>query len=313
MKLVVTGAAGRLAEVLIPHLLTDPRIEHITGIDRRPQTFDHPRYRPVIADVLDADLERYLEGADALVHMAFVLMGGGLGARRLDREAVRTVNVTGTRKVFEAAVRQGVRHAVFVSSVAVYGAWPDNPPLIAEDSPLRPNPGFSYAEDKAAAETWLTDFETAHPGLRLARLRPHAILGPHAHALLARMLRQPFYPLTLNPRPLTQCVWEDDVAEAVRLALHSDARGAFNLAAQPAMSLYDMLGLVRRTRLPLSLPLAERLQRLAWRLTPAAGEPGWVGGLRYSLAVDSTRAEQLLGWRPARDLAACVRQAAFPT
>lgn len=306
MRVVLTGASGRLARAVLPRLLSDARVEGVIGIDRAPPALTHPRYHHLQCDILEADMTPAMAGARVLVHMAFVLMGGGLGRARHDRAAVRRVNVEGSRRVFEAAYAAGLRRLIFLSSAAVYGAWPDNPPALDESAPLRPNPGFAYAEDKAAVEAWLEGFAAARADCAVLRLRPHAILGPHAHPVLRLLLRQPFVPATGARAPLTQCVWEDDVAEAVRLALTRGGPGAYNLAAQPAASFRELLARRRRLRLPVPLGLAAALHRLAWRLTPAAGEPGWVAGMAHDLALDTRRAQRELGWRPALDTWACI-------
>lgn len=307
MRVIVSGSAGRLASVLIPHLLAKPWIESIDGIDRRPADYGDARYAHHRLDVRDAAAGELLAGADSLVHLAFVLMGGGLGRRRHDRETVRSINLDGSHNLFAAAARHGLHQVVFLSSAAVYGAWPDNPPLLNESAPLRPMHGFSYAEDKIAVERLLDRFESTHPQIVVTRLRSHAIVGPHAHPLLNGVLRQPFYPPS---GALTQCVWEEDVAEAVALAIAARAGGAFNLAAQPAMSLRDMLGQTRRWRLPLPLSAAAATHRVLWWLTPAVGEPGWVRGTRHSLALDTRRARAELGWQPRYDTLACLDQLA---
>ena len=306
MKVVVTGAAGRLARVLIPRLLADPHVSAVHGVDIRPLPFSDPRLVHVQADIRDPACTEQLEQADALIHMAFVLMGGGLGRARHDREAVRGINVGGSRHVLTAAAQAGVPRLVFVSSAAVYGTWPDLPAPVPEDTPLCPLPGFAYGEDKAAVETWLDTLEARHPHLHVIRLRPHAILGPHAHPMLARLVRQPLVPCLRKPLPLTQCVWEDDVADAIVMSLRSAARGAFNLAADPPMTLRDMIRSHRRFTVPVPLSWLAAAQRAAWWLTPEAGEPGWVRGLRHSLVLDTRRAREELGWAPRRDTLACI-------
>ncbi|MFW5452562.1 NAD-dependent epimerase/dehydratase family protein [Thioalkalivibrio sulfidiphilus] len=307
MKILVTGAAGRLARVVLPRLLADERIERVYGVDLQPIPLEHPRLTAVQADIRDPECLELLEMADVLVHMAFVLMGGGLGRARHDRAAVRAVNVAGSQLLMGAAVEAGIERIVFVSSAAVYGSWPDLPESVSESQPLRPLPGFSYGEDKAAVETWLNELETAHPYLHLIRLRPHAILGPNAHPMLMRLLHQPLVPWLRKPLPRTQCIWEDDVAEALHLSLFTAARGAFNLAAGPPMPLCDMIRLNRRFTLPVPLSLLALGHRLAWRFSPAVGEPGWVGGLRHSLVLDTRRAWEELGWQARRDTYDCVK------
>ena len=309
MRIVVTGSAGHLAQALIPRLLRDPDVAAITGIDHVPHDHDDPRSRAVIADVRDPAIGQHLASADVLIHMAFVLMGGRLGRGRHRRDVVRAVNVEGSRNVFTAAHAAGIRRLLFVSSASVYGAWPDNPELMDETQPLRAMPGFAYAEDKVAVEQWLDAFEAGHPDATVIRLRPHVILGPHAHPLLKTLLRQPFYPRL--PRPaLTQCVWEDDVAEAIALATRRGTAGAYNLAAAGALSFRDMIRLTHRHALPLPLSLAALAHRLAWWFLPEVGEPGWVQGMQYDLAVNARRARDELGWTPRHSLRDCVVQIA---
>lgn len=309
MHLIVTGSSGRLGRVLVPYLLSSGAAETVTGIDTRPSPYHLPGYRHHLADVCNPNTRALFKGKDALVHLAFVLMGGGLGRRRHQREVIRRINLEGSQRIFEAALDAGLQHAVFVSSAAVYGSWPDNPPALAESDPMRPMKGFAYQEDKIAVERWLEDFACKHPALAITRLRPHVILGENAHPLLNGVLRQPIYPF-VHPHPLSQCIWEQDVARAIMLVLKKRIPGVFNLAASPPMSLYEMLGLVRHRRIPLPLPVLNFLHRLAWRLTPAVGDPGWTQGLRYPLVLDTRQSRAVLGFTPEYSVPDCVRHAA---
>ncbi|QKT02905.1 NAD-dependent epimerase/dehydratase family protein [Ectothiorhodospiraceae bacterium 2226] len=291
MKVLVTGSGGHLARVVLARLLAAPEITRLVGVDRRPGGLRHPKLREHALDVRAPELARLMAGVDAVVHMAFVLLPA-----RGRREEARAINVGGTQNVAALARAHGVGTLVHLSSAAVYGAWADQPPRLAEDAPLRPLPGFAYAEDKAAVEQWLDTYEQRRDSPRLVRLRPHVILGPNALALLRLLLRQPCYPILADPQPLTQCVWEDDVAEAVHLALTRPVCGAYNLAAGPELSFRDMQRLLHRLPIPVPLGLMRAAHQLAWRFTPACGEPAWSAGLRHSLVLDTRRAERELGW-----------------
>ncbi len=310
MKVLVTGSAGRLAQALLPQLCASPEVEHVVGIDFNPTRFAHPRLTSHRLDIRSPAVERHMIGCDAVIHLAFVVMRGALGRRRHDRAWIRDINLDGSINVFQCAARQGVRRLIHLSSAAVYGNWPDNPPCITERQSLRPLPGFAYAEDKAAVEAWLDGFEAHAPGVHVVRLRPHIILGPNAHPLFAFILRQPFFPRLPDPQPLFQCVWEDDVAEAVLAALFSGMRGSFNLAAEPALPFRDMLQHVRCAALPVPMALIRLAHRALWRFTGVAGEPGWVDGLRYSLVIDSTRAQRELQWQPRASVHECLARTA---
>lgn len=284
MKVVVTGAAGRLARALLPALCGHPRVEEVRGLDLRPAPFTHPKFRALRADLGEPGLDRWLAGADALVHLAFVVLRG-----RTALSAMGAVNVEGTLALFERAKALGVQKRIFLSSAAVYGAGE----ALDERAPFAPLPGFAYACHKAEVERAL---EACDPDA--LRLRPHAIVGPGCQPLLKALLAQPFYVRLPEPQPRLQCVHEEDVAQAVVAGLTGEARGPFNLAAEGSFSFRDAVRERHRRAIPLSLAAARRLVGWGWRLTGLFGEPGWVEGLARSLTLDCTRARTELPWRP---------------
>src|SRR4029079_10784612 len=94
-------------------------------------------------DVLDREaVESLAAEADVLVHLAFIIVGG--------REETRSVNLEGSRNVFEAA--RGVKRLVYTSSVAAYGFHAENPQPLTEDVPPRGSEGFYYSAHKPAPD-----------------------------------------------------------------------------------------------------------------------------------------------------------------
>ncbi|OOC49500.1 NAD-dependent epimerase/dehydratase family protein [Thioalkalivibrio versutus] len=307
MHVAVTGAAGRLGQVLLPALARAPTIEHILALDRAAPALPPPENGTVIeARVLDlAQLQpEDLAGVDTLVHLAFQLMGGHGGRRRHDRTWVRQQNVALSQQVFHAAVTAGVRHIVFLSSAAVYGPWPDSPQPLREDHPTRPR--FPYAEDKVAVEQALLALAREYPECQVTLLRPPAIVGPNAHPLLLQIARGRLYPAG-GEQPV-QILWEDDAAAAMVRSITTRTAGIFNLGAEPAWSLRAMARHQRRWGIPVPLRLIRTLHPLAWRLTARAGDPGWVRGLDGPLVLDCTRAREQLGWTPQVTTAGCLER-----
>lgn len=294
MRVFVTGSSGHLAAALLPRLCAHPTIESVTGADRVPPRFAHPKFRALLLDVRDPRLAPALAGHDALVHLAFVVLRG-----RLPEREMFEINVTGSLGVFRAARAVGIARMIHLSSAAVYGSGLH----VSEEAPLAPLPGFLYAEHKAALEQAL---EREFP--LCVRLRPHIVLGPHAQPLLRRLLEQPFYVAGARPHPPLQCVHEDDVARAVVLALERAASGPFNLAAEDSFSFAAALAARRRFALPLPLAAARAALRLAWRASGFGGEPAWIEGLARPLVLDCRRARALLGWRARYRAAAALAQ-----
>jgi UDP-glucose 4-epimerase len=302
MRIVVTGATGNVGTSVVRALAADERVEEIVGLARRMPRWQAPRTRWERADVARDDLRPLFQGADAVIHLAWLIQPSRDGAE-LER-----VNVDGSRRVFEAAAAE-VPALVHASSVGVYSAGPKDR-RVDESWAREGTPSSFYARHKAAAEHVLDAVEASAPQLRVVRLRPGLIFkreaGPEIRRLFAgpllpaRLVRPELIPvLPLPPRLAVQAVHGDDVGEAYRLAaLSPDARGAYNIAADPvldAASLGRFFG-ARTVEVPAKAVRALADGAFRARLTPTP--PGWLDmGLAVPL-MDGARAREQLAWTP---------------
>ena len=305
MRIVVTGATGNVGTSVVEALAGDDRVTEIVGIARRLPGWERPRTRWVSADIARDDLRPHLAGADAVINLAWLIQPS-----RDDAE-LELVNVSGSRRVFEAAADAGVPALVHASSIGVYSEGPKDR-RVDESWPRDGVPTSFYARHKAAAERVLDGIEAANPRLRVVRLRPGLIFkreaGPEIRRLFAgpllpaRLLRPGLVPiLPLPDRLVLQAVHGDDVGDAYRLAaLSADASGAYNIAAEPVLDparLADVFR-ARRVRVP-ERPLRV-LADATWRAHLQPTPPGW---LDMGLAVpvmDVRRAREELRWSPRR-------------
>ena len=306
MKILVTGCASHVARACLPVLLDAQCIKKVVGVDLKKSSINHTNFEEHIVDICSNELEQYFVDIDAIIHLAFVVNNGLLGKRRFDRDYIRGVNVDGSKHVFELAAKYNVKTIIHQSSAVVYGMEKDNPQFIKEDRPLKPIKGFYYSEDKIAVERWLDDFEQQHPELRIVRFRPHVILGQYTQPLVKAILTQPCYFLFDDPQPLTQCVSETDVANAMLQALTSDVRGSFNLASDEVASFHLIQKHIRNYSFPLPYGLASRIHELAWRYTGRYGDPAWLHCMQYSLTIDNEKAKRELSWAPTLNLFECL-------
>jgi UDP-glucose 4-epimerase len=284
MKVFVTGSSGHLAYPLLERLCRHEEIEEVRGIDIVQPDFTHAKFHAEIGDIRTAPLNDLMQGCNGLIHLAFVVLRG-----KMQPETMESINLEGSMRVFETAKNNGIRHMVHLSSAAVYGSGEN----ITESSPLNPIKGFLYGQHKATLDNWL-----AHNFPEAIRLRPHIILGPNSQPLLKFLLRQACYPRLPDPQPLLQCIHENDVADAIILALLSEASGPFNLAALDAYSFRDVLRNNHRFTIGLPLPFVRWTLHVLWKLTGAGGEPAWVDGMEQTLTLDCSEARRILGWHP---------------
>jgi nucleoside-diphosphate-sugar epimerase len=303
VRVVVTGATGNVGTSVLAALAGEPAVTSIVGVARRVPavTFAKVSWRP--ADVACDDLTRLFEGADAVVHLAWIVQPNH------DEGALHAVNVGGTARTLDAAGRAGVRVLVCASSFGAYSPRPDGPP-VDESWPTHGIPGSWYSQQKAYAERLIDRFEIAHPDVRVARFRSALILKREAAAeahrlyggpLLPRAMARPgALPLVVDVTGLrAQAVHSADVGDAYRRALVGDVRGAFNLAADPVLdvaTLARVLGARRVGRTPRGVVRAA--VATAWRLRLQPTSPDWVDLLAEPPLLDSGRARHELGWAP---------------
>ena len=322
MRVAITGITGQFGKALARVLDGEPSVTEVIGIARRDFDPAAAGLRKVVyrqGDVRDPELRTAFQGADVVVHLAFVI-----GGTRADQQQRRDINVDGSRNVFAATAEAGARKLIYASSVAAYGAHPDNPDLITEDHPTRGTPGVSYSEEKAEVEGILDLFEKEHPSITVTRMRPCAVAGPGLEDMLWEFLpdaarRLPIFAswfprLFPNPvqggRLLAQAVHEDDVAEAFRLAIVGDAPGAFNLAGEDVLGARDIASIMRARAIPVPLFGTRRLVDVAHRIGLSKVPGEWIDLMRYPILVDSTRARDVLGWKPAFTSEAALRSTA---
>ncbi|MGH9039041.1 MAG: NAD-dependent epimerase/dehydratase family protein [Acidimicrobiia bacterium] len=286
----ITGVAGFLGQGLARRLGGDH--EHITGLDVADSAFRSRNLQMHLVDVTRSDLAPLLAGVEVLVHLA------GVHDAIPDNNLMARVNVTGTRRVLEAAGAAAVRKVVLVSSAAVYGAWPNNPIPLNEDAPLRPNPGFPLGTHKAEAERLLAQWSADHPGTVTTVLRLATVVGPGADHALARVLRARL-PLGISGATApVQFLHEEDAVEALALAVAVDLPGAYNVGADGWLSRDDLRGVLgRRVQPGVGPELAGRILNRLWSAGVVDLPPTAIPYLVHPwvVAIDRLRAA---GWSP---------------
>jgi nucleoside-diphosphate-sugar epimerase len=302
MRVVVTGATGNVGTALVRALGRDDGVDEIVGVARRRPAWNAPKTTWARADVARDDLEPVLRGADAVVHLAWLIQPSR------DERVTRAVNVEGSARVFDAAARAGVGAIVHASSVGTYAPGPKDR-AVDESWPATGVPSSFYSRHKAEVERRLDAFEAEHPDLRVARLRPGLIFQRDAAAGIRRLFAGPLLPGPLlrhvpvvprHPRLRFQAVHADDVAEAYRLAVRRDARGAFNVAADPVLDGDELARALEARAVDVPAALLRVGADVTWRLRLQPTPAGWVDLALGVPIMDTTRAREQLGWAARR-------------
>ncbi len=304
MKVLVTGATGFLGGLVTRQLLREGDVVRalvrpgrdggIAGVEIAPGDLKDG------GAIVDA-----VRGVDAVVHCGARVATTGPWAE------FAAVNVDATGQLIRAAVDQGVRRLVHVSSLSVYAIDRDGA-CITEDSAYEDGAedrGF-YSRSKLAADRLC--MEAAAAGAPVTVVRPGLLYGPGRRPPLGRrsvavgrlrlVLGSPGYLLPL--------AYGDNIADAISHALrqpHAQGRAYTLVDAQVPMREYVPLyreitrGSWRAVFVPAALPLAllgpaAFAARLAGRRLPVSAHQ--IERTTWSAQFDCRRATGELGWTP---------------
>lgn len=308
MRVVITGASGNVGSRTVPALLATGQVDEIVGVVRRPPASGWPdAVRWLSCDIGVAGAQPVLEAAfrraDAVVHLAWQIQP----SRDLDR--MRRTNVDGSRRVFEAAARAGVKTLVYASSVGAYSPGPKDRP-VDESWPTAGIATSAYSRHKSDVERLLDVAQASDRDMRVVRMRPGLIFQAAAGSEIARYFLGPFVPLSAIQRRLVpvvpvfdrlafQAVHSDDVGFAYATAVvDRSVRGAYNLAADPIIDGARLAEVMhaKAVRVPMAAVRATADAAYRARLQPT--DAGWVDLAAAVPVMSTSRAQAELGWAP---------------
>lgn len=321
--ILITGAAGYVGAMLVEKFAARDDVQLVIGIDKepKPESFDSIEnlayFQMNTADGWE-ELVHDL-APDIIIHTAWQI-------REIygDRELTWKWNIDGSDKVFDYALTYpSVKRLIHFSTVASYGAYPDNTveQRFTEKDPFRLM-DYLYSEEKRIAEAHLEEKyqERKNKEVSVAIVRPAAITGPRGRfmrirfglqATLSGQMKDSFaYRIVsamvsvvpVTPKWLRQFIHEDDVVGIMeRLAFGEPVKGyeVFNICPPGAVVLgADMAKAVGKRVLPVA-PWMVRLPFFVfWHLTRGKipTGPGAWKSYSYPIAVDGSKVTRELGY-----------------
>ena len=297
MKVAISGVSSKLGSGLVPLLESDETITEILGIDIKEPDYSYSKLRFIKKDVRNKSLIEDLKGYDAVIHLAFVV------DPPLPKDTY-SINIEGSQNFFDCAIRAGVKKIIHTSSIAAYGAFPDNPVPIMESHPVRlMKYHYFYNETKYIVEKYLDELEKKNTDVIITRFRPCIILL----GLASLSITVKNWLINHAPDINMQFIWIDDLVNAFHLALKKNAHGAFNLAGDNPLSWRELANELGMKVLNLPYRLTIVLTTLLYKLKiQKLLLPGLLRISRYPITVDTSKAKLILGWTPQYDTLGAV-------
>jgi len=304
MRVVVVGATGNVGTSVLRALRDEPAVDSVVGIARRRPELSWGKVEWAAADAAADDLVPHFRGADAVVHLAWLIQPGR------DLAALRRTNVFASSRVFRAVAEAGVPSLVYASSVGAYSPGPKDR-TVDESWPTDGIASSFYARHKVEVERLLDGFERERQGVRVVRLRPGLVFKREAASGIRRLFAGPLLPSPLLrpelipaipslPRLRFQAVHSLDLGDAYRRAIVSDVHGAFNVAAEPVLDPPELGRLLGARPVPVSARALRAAVSASFALRLQPTSAGWLDMALAVPLMDTSRARSELGWSPKR-------------
>jgi UDP-glucose 4-epimerase len=301
MRYLITGGSGYIGTRLTQILADRDETEQIVNVDVRPPEAGLAKATFVSGDVRDGASMRSLlerEEIDCLIHLAFILDPIRDEARMYD------VDVNGTVAVLRAASEAGTGQILVTSSATAYGAFPDNPEPIAEDWPVRGQPDFAYARDKADMDRLCQLWAADHSDRVMTIVRPSIVFGPSVKNYIVRSFEnQPFFPHLDGVDTNMQLIHEDDLVAGLIALIERKEGGAFNFAGDGTMTWRECAEMIGTKTRKMSFKTAYAISRWSWllRLPRTLAPPGNLHFIRWPWVVSNEKLKTVTGWEPQHD------------
>ncbi|MFT5429960.1 MAG: UDP-glucose 4-epimerase [Myxococcota bacterium] len=299
--ILITGIAGSLARLTA--LAFQARGEEVIGVDYRPKPALHPPSIPFYQGNYNKtrfeDVVRK-HRPDGIVHLGRV---GNLKVRMGKRF---DLNVVGSAKVQELALKYGIDRLLVLSTFHIYGAHPHNHIPIFEDEPLRAGTTFPQIADAVQLDNMASRWCYQHRELRTIVIRPTNVIGPDIHNAVSRYLRSARLSYILGFSPMWQFVHQTDLVDALVTGYDSNEIGVFNVAGAGTIPILEALELTLKPTLPIPSVVATAMLKLQAALRPTL--PSYlVDFFKYPCVISDEKFRKAVGYVPSVGIADSIR------
>lgn len=226
-----------------------------------------------------------LNGVDVIVHLA----GKAHDMSLQDEQVYMNINYELTKALADHALRSGVKHFIYVSSVKVYGEGGDE--VLNENSACHPED--PYGRSKLRAEQYLQTLN-----FTVSIVRPPVVYGPGVKGNIIRLLaavdKGSMLPLG-NTRNRRTMVFLDNLIELIHRIIDNRAAGIFVAGDRQPLSTDGLIRIIgdklgKKTKL-ISIP---RFMRKLMNMV----KPGLYKRLFGSFVIDNSSTNQRLQFTP---------------
>jgi UDP-glucose 4-epimerase len=295
--ILLIGAAGGLAQLTTHLILNKYPNWRIIAVDTRRPPKEYSNF-----DNIDYLQMKYSRGNfeklfrnyhfDTVLHLGRVTHASEEQVNIIRR---LNLNLMGTNRILDLSLQKKVSTVLVLSTYHVYGAMPDNPIFLTEDSPLRASITYPQLRDVVEMDQICTNWMWRHQNqVRTLVLRPCNIVGNKIRNAISRFLSSDFAFKPIDFNPYFQFIHEFDMAQTILYSLEKVPTGVYNVAPNDYVSLRDAVNIIQDSPPPFPMFMAKPLNRVMKKMG-FQGTPDYlIDYLTYSCLIDNSQLKKHL-------------------
>jgi UDP-glucose 4-epimerase len=297
-SVLITGGSGYLGSQLVVQLAGDRgTLETLISLDLRPVPASErlPGVVYEAGDIREPGIAELLRrhAVDTVVHLAAIVTPG----KNDTREFLHSIDVGGTKNVFEACLDTNVRRFIVTSSGAAYGYYADNPEPLCESDAIRGNPEFAYSDHKRQVEEFLAEQREEHPELEQVIFRPGTILGSSVQNQITALFDGLVVLGVQGSATPFVFIWDQDVVGCLTEAVRGGRAGIYNLAGDGVMTLAEIADVIGKRVVSVPAWLIRGVLGVLHPLGLAQYGPEQVDFLRYRPVLSNKHLQSEFGYK----------------
>jgi UDP-glucose 4-epimerase len=134
-------------------------------------------------------------------------------------------------------------------------------------------------------------------------LRPVNVVGYYVQSMIGQYLRQRRVPTVMGFDPMMQFIHEEDLSEAMAIALEQGLQGIFNVTGPGEVPLHTAIRAAGGNAWPLPEPILRPVFQRLFKLGLISYPPGAIDYLKFPITLSGNRFDDATGFRPLFGLA----------
>lgn len=302
MKILITGGSGYFGRLLIPILLKQDWVDSIVNLDEKPFVLQKPKYFSItksLADNFEDDLKKFGQ-FEVILHLAYKIRRP-YSKKRLAKW--QKENLNSTKKIFQFALKNGIKKFIHTSTVAVYGAQRENNlnQKFTEETSLS-DWSYDYAQNKKEIENLIKNlWRNSQTKMKLTILRVASVAGPKTKKFkktgLFSFLKSK-WPIIFYVREDSgrQYLHEQDLISAILFLLKKELPGnflIFNLAPSDFLTFKEIAQMEKKIAFKVPYSFLKLVFSLAWHLSfgKIPTPPYAIDSFAFPIYVDGSKIE----------------------